>query len=238
MKNIGRLSLLTAALLMGLGTALAQEQTPPATPPATEETPAPVVSQEATLTIGEATITIPGLQDATLVKTFSTVLGGGVVYRGSVTGSIDQIVQAFTTAGFAAADGADAGAAAAEGTDAATGTTGDAAAGTTDTAAAGTATTGTAATGTDTAATGTTSTDTAATGTTDTATGTDAAATDTAATDTAAGTGTTATGLAGLPEGESRIFTQGGQTYELRVYERGGFTVIVWSRIGTAPASN
>ena len=36
------------------------------------------------------------------------------------------------------------------------------------------------------------------------------------------------------PEGEVRLFTQGGQTYELRVYERGGFTVIVWSRIGTA----
>lgn len=216
MKNIGRLSLLTAALLMGLGTALAQEQTPPATPPATEETPAPVVSQEATLTIGEATITIPGLQDATLVKTFSTVLGGGVVYRGSVTGSIDQIVQAFTTAGFTAADGA----AAAE----ATAPEGEAAATTTTTEAP--ATTETATTTTDTAAADTATTET-----------TEAATTDTAAADTAT-SASTATGLAGLPEGESRIFTQGGQTYELRVYERGGFTVIVWSRIGTAPAGS
>lgn len=194
MKNLGRLSLLTATMLLGLGTAFAQTQTPPATPPATEQTPAPVLSQEATLTIGDATITIPGLQDATLVKTFSTVLGGGVIYRGSVLGSIDQIAQALTAAGFAAADG-----------------TGEAATDTADTTAE--------------SAEGE-SADTAAEGE-----GADSS-------DMAMGMATTLTGLPGLPEGEVRLFTRGGQTYELRAYERGGFTVIVLSRLGPASASN
>ncbi|WP_027459853.1 hypothetical protein [Deinococcus murrayi] len=195
MKNLGRLSLLTATMLLGLGTAFAQTQTPPATPPATEQTPAPVLSQEATLTIGDATITIPGLQDATLVKTFSTVLGGGVIYRGSVLGSIDQIAQALTAAGFAAADG-----------------TGEAA-------------TDMAAEDADDSAEGE-SADTAAEGE------------GAASSDMAMGMATTLTGLPGLPEGEVRLFTRGGQTYELRAYERGGFTVIVLSRLGPASASN
>lgn len=265
MKTFGRFALLTAALLMGLGTATAQTQ-PPTTPPAPPTTPAPpaptppapatpapatpapappapaepapvalpepapLVSEEATLTVSSVEITLPALPDATLVGNFTTVLGAGAVYRGSVSGAFDQIAQALVTAGFAE-DAADSATAAAATTDAAT----------TDTAAPATPTDAAAA-----PATATPPADPAAAATpaTPAAPATDpAATTDTAAAgaaNTAATTETTTTadapaaGLDGLPQGVVRTFTRGGEQFELRAYERGGFTIVLISRLGSA----
>jgi hypothetical protein len=243
---------------MGLGTAIAQTQ-PPTTPPAPPTTPAPpapatpapatpapappapaepapvalpepapLVSEEATLNVSSVEITLPALPDATLVGNFTTVLGAGAVYRGSVSGAFDQIAQALVTAGFTedAADSATADAPA------------DPAAATTDAAAPATPTDAAAAPATATPPADPAATATPAAPATDTAATTDttaAGAANTAATpDTTATADAPTAGLDGLPDGVVRTFTRGGEQFELRAYERGGFTVVLISRLGSA----
>ncbi|MFC4424940.1 hypothetical protein [Deinococcus navajonensis] len=116
--SFSRSTLLTAVLLLSLGSVTAQT-TPPATPtppaqtdpapetPPTTETTTPTPSTEeaalpaqTTLTLASGPLTLPYLTGATPVRSIETVSGVAVFYSGDVADAMERYAETLTAAGF------------------------------------------------------------------------------------------------------------------------------------------